>query len=189
MWQILHHAASVCVLTQPIRFETENGSSFARPLPTPMCLVSFGADLAPGASNCVNNVSLIRLHSFEARVINVLEKMRTYTGNRCESIASPLRSDALQDAERNCAALLPARITNTNVKEILSKAHHIAFISPPLAGKGKRRCVEGSVIAFFNEYPSNFLHRTSARPIRFSMLNPQASAACLKYSNFCMSKQ
>jgi hypothetical protein len=185
MWQILHHLASVCALTQPIRFETEDGSSFARPLPTPVCLVSFDADLAPGASNCVSIISLIRLHSCEASVSSVLEKVRMYTGGWCESIAPPIRSDALQDAakaQHSCAALLPARMTNTNVKELLFKAHHVAFLSPPLIdtqeGETRRRCVEGSLIAFFSENPSTFLHNTSARPIRFSMLSPTSCITC-----------
>lgn len=157
MWQFLHHAASVCALTQPIRFETDNGSGSARPLPTPMCLVSLGADLAPGASNCVSSISLIRIHPFEASASSVLENVRMYTGGWCESIASPIRSDALQDAakaQHSCAALIPALITNTNVKALLFKAHHVAFLSPALIdtqkGETRRCCVDASLIAIFS---------------------------------------
>ena len=119
------------------------------------------------------------------RYSSVLEKVRMYTGGWCESIASPICSDALQDAakaQHSCAALLPARITNTNVKELLFKAHHVAFLSPLLIdtqeGETRRRCVEGSLIAFFSENPSTFLHNTSARPIRFSMLSPTNCTTC-----------
>lgn len=78
------------VLTQLIRFGTEKREQHCSGVTVPR---EFRR--SSGTSNCVNNLSLIRLHSFEAHMINVLEKVRTYTGSRCESIASPLRSDAL----------------------------------------------------------------------------------------------
>jgi len=41
----LRHAMSVCVSSKPIRFEDPYGTPFSRPLPTPVCHMSFGADL------------------------------------------------------------------------------------------------------------------------------------------------
>ena len=195
MWQALHHAASVCVLTQPIRFETEDGNSFARPLQTPVCRVSFDPDLALRPRHSVSSVSLVRFYPCEASVSNVLEKVRTYTGSGCECIPSPIRSYALHDASRtqdSCAAICPARVTNVKVKVLLSVAHHVAFISPPLietqACKEKCRCVEGSLIAFFTS-PFVVLHDTNACTIRFSMLNTTNCTTSFECSKCRMSTQ
>jgi len=71
MWEAMQHAASVCVLSKPIRFETPDGKQFGRPLLTPVCLVSFGADLAPSARHSVTTASFARLRSCHISLNNI----------------------------------------------------------------------------------------------------------------------
>jgi len=71
MWEALQHAASVRVLSKPIRFETPDDKQFGTTLPTPVRLFSFGADLAPSARHSVTTASFARLRSCDASLNNI----------------------------------------------------------------------------------------------------------------------
>jgi len=85
MSHALQHAVSVCVLSKPIRFEDANGNPFNRPLPTAVCLVSFGADLAPRTCTPVAHTAVVHLNTSSASVENVAE----YEGNALMENAAP----------------------------------------------------------------------------------------------------
>jgi hypothetical protein len=175
MWLALQHAASVCLLSKPIKFHRSNdGEQFNRPLPTPVCLVSFGnTNLAPSISESIGNASFARLRTSEASFASVAQTVFQCTGKQCETIASPMNNAALR---YGCSAILcAARVTNNAVQELLVReAKHVVFLSPPLKAKESHRCVEGSLLAFFSSDHSAFVNETCALSLPFSLLHPQS---------------
>ena len=81
----LQHAVSVCVLSKPIRFEDPYGTPFSRPLPTPVCLVSFGADLTPHPSTHIPYTAVARFGGTRtaSSIESVAEHLQHCTGGEC----------------------------------------------------------------------------------------------------------
>ena len=73
MSHALQHAVSVRVLSKLLQFEDANGNAFNRPLPTPVCLVGFGAYLARRTGTPVAHTAVVHLNTSSASVDNVAE--------------------------------------------------------------------------------------------------------------------
>lgn len=176
---VLQHAVSVCVLTKPVRFEDPHGIPFSRPLPTPVCLVSFGADLTPHQARHIPNTAVARLDTNTSSVETVAEHVQHCTGGKCGIIQSPIAGaarDAVAQQQKQTAVLCPARVTNNEVQQhLMRSACAVVFVSPPLfvtQQESKRRCVEGSLIAFFtNAAASCFLSQVHNVHLHCSLLN------------------
>ena len=176
----LQHAVSVCVLSKPICFEDPYGTPFSRPLPTPVCLVSFGADLIPHPSTHISNTAVARFGGTHtaSSIESVAEHVQHCTGDECGIIQSPIAGAARDAAakQRQTAVICPARVTNDEVQQHLMRAAcAVVFVSPLLfvtQGQCKRRCVEGSLIAFFtNAGASSFLCETRSVHFHCSLLD------------------
>ena len=150
MWEALQHAASVCVLSKPIRFDCPEGKQFTRALPTPVCLVSFGADLAPSARHTVTTASFARMRTCDALFNNVTQMVLQCTGSACEIVGSRIDAGTLRTAasQHSCAILCPARLANNEVQKLVHAAQHVVFLSPTLKAH-EHHYVEGSFLAFF----------------------------------------
>lgn len=173
MSHALQHAVSVRVLSKPIQFEDANGNAFNRPLPTAVCLVSFGADLAPRTCTPVAHIAVVHLNISSASVENVAEHIEQCTCVECGTICSPIAGSARHAAAKQgqSAVLYPARVINAEVQHLIRGAHTVVFVSPPLVAKSKRRCVEGSLIAFFTSSAASYLRQTQCVHIRCSLLH------------------
>ena len=102
MWDALHHAVSVCVLSQSICFETPFGEWFSRPLPTPVCLMSFGPELAPvrSSSSLAPRAYAVRLRNEDASIQDVVERVQERTGGSCTVLCSPIAGAAARTAQQ-----------------------------------------------------------------------------------------
>jgi hypothetical protein len=131
----VQHAVSVCVLSKPIRFEDPYGIPFSRPLPTPVCLVSFGADLTPHPFIHIPNTAVARLDTDTASssVESVAEHVEHCTAGECGIIHSPI-AGAARDAvaqQKQTAVLCPAHVTNNEVQQhLMRSACAVVFVSP-----------------------------------------------------------
>jgi hypothetical protein len=182
MWEALQHAASVCMLSKPIQFETPDDKQFGRPLPTPVCLVSFGANLAPSARHSVTPASFARLRSCDASLHNIKQMVLQCTGSACEIVGSPISGGTLRVAatEYCSATLCTVTMTKKAIQKPFLAAHHVTFLSPPLARYNgcihEHRCVEGSFVAFFCE-PEDFRYKAHAFKMNLSILDPPECSA------------
>jgi hypothetical protein len=170
----LQHAVSVCMLSKPVRFEDADGNTFKRPLPTPVCLVSFGADLAPRACTPVAHTAVVHLNTSSASVENVALHVEQCTGAECGTTSSPIAGSARHAAakQEQSAVLCPARVTNAEVQQLIHAAHTVVFVSPPLVAQNTRRCVEGSLIAFFTSAAADaYLSQAQCVHFRCSLLH------------------
>ena len=159
----------LCVYYQSLYvFEDPYGTPFSRPLPTPVCLVSFGADLTPHPSTHIPNTAVARFGGTRtaSSIESVAEHVQHCTGGECGIIQSPIAGAARDAAakQRQTAVICPSRVTNDEVQQHLMRAAcAVVFVSPPLfvtQRQSKRRCVEGSLIAFFtNAGASSFFVR------------------------------
>jgi hypothetical protein len=113
MWEALQHAASVCVLSKPIRFASPDDKQFGTLLPTPVRLLSFGADLAPSARHSVTTSSFARLRSCDASLNNIKQMVLQCTGTACEIVGSPISGGTLRVAatEYSSATLCTVKMT------------------------------------------------------------------------------
>ena len=173
----LRHAASVCVISKPIDFERPDGTRFARALPTPVCLVRFGANLAPMGCLCVPNTFLLRIAHDIATVERVSELVQSATGEACSVVTSPIAGAARHYASshRRCAVFCPARVANQEVQQLIRSASSIMFLSPPLRAQSvqpSRRCVEGSLLAFLSKGTGFMPGNSQPVPIPLFFLHP-----------------
>ena len=122
MWEALQHAASVCVLSKPIRFETPDDKQFGTPLPTPVCLVSFGADLASSARHSVTIASFARLRSCDASLKSIKQILLQCTGSACEIVGSPISGGTLRVAATEYCSATLCTVTMTKKKKGDAKA-------------------------------------------------------------------
>ena len=92
-------SVSVCALT--IHFETHFGERFSRPLPTPVCLMSFDPELAPVrcSSSLAPRAYAVRLRNEEASIQGVVERVQERTGGSCTVIRSPIAGAAARTAQ------------------------------------------------------------------------------------------
>ena len=97
MWEALQHAASVCVLSKPLRFDYPDGKQFTRALPTPVCLVSFDTDLAPSARHTVTTASFARMRTCDALFNNATQMVLQCTGSTCEIVGSAIDAFTLRN--------------------------------------------------------------------------------------------
>jgi len=166
-----------CVSSKPISFQTPDGTRLAKVLPTPMCLMSFGADLAPKASDCILNTFVLRLPRETASVERVVELVQEGTYKVCDVVPSPIAGAARHVAisQHSGAALCPPRVTNCEVQQLIRSAGSVVFLSPPLNTPGvhsSRRCVEGSLLAIFSK-GTNFVRSSQLVPVLFCLLHPE----------------
>ena len=97
MWEALQQAASACVLSKPIRFDYPDGKQFTRALPTPVCLVSLGTDLAPSACHTVTTASFARMRTCDASFNNATQMVLQCTGSTGEIVGSPIDAFTLRN--------------------------------------------------------------------------------------------
>ena len=173
----LQHAASVCVISKPSKFERPDGTRFARALPTPICLVSFGANLAPMGCVCIPNTFLLRIAHDIASVERVAELVQNATGEACNVVPSPIAGAArhFASSHRRGAVLCPARVANLEVQQLIRSASSIMFLSPPLRAQNvqpSRRCVEGSLLAFLSKGTGFMLGNHQPVSVYFCFLHP-----------------
>jgi len=94
----------------------------------------------------------VRLQDGDASIERVDERVQERTGGSCTVIRSPIAGAAARTAQQQgcTAALCPARIACTEVQQLVRACNSVVFLSPTLVAPGcKKRCVEGSFIAFF----------------------------------------
>jgi hypothetical protein len=167
----------LCVISKPINFERPDGTRFARALPTPVCLVSFGANLAPMGCVCVPNTFLLRIAHDNATVERVSEPVQSATGEACSVVTSPIAGAARHYASshRRGAVLCLATLANQEVQQLIRSASSVMFLSPPLRAQNEqpsRRCVGGSLLAFLSKSTGFTPGNSQPMPIPLFFLHP-----------------
>jgi len=173
MWHTLQYAASLCIISKPVFFQSPDGIRFPKPLPTPVCLVSFGSDVAPQPCFTIRNTHAVRLRCEDATVESVIQHVQERTGGAC-SLYTPPGLSCSQDAVSSGtqAVLCPARVANAPVQHLIQTAHCVVFLSPPLKPqRAQKRWAEGSLIVFFTNADA-FLSDKRSYPVQLHMLNP-----------------
>jgi hypothetical protein len=144
----MHQRVLMCIFSQPLPFEKPSSERYSRPLPTLVCFISFGSDLAPSASLLVSKAYGVGLHNEDASIERVQER----THQACIAIESPIFSAAVRTAQQqSCTVVLyPALILSTEIQQLVRASPSILLLSPALVATGsQRRSVDGSFIAFF----------------------------------------